>query len=559
MKISLQHKLMGAFIAAVLLLLVSIAVGLPPLIRTYFITSKEHELMTKGKELVQIVNDYYDGQLTQRQLYLFVNHIDSFLDSRVWIIDKDLKLITVSEEQAPDTPAPNRRPIRESPMHHFMNPSMRPDMMGPMMAEHHNRRGPLNQHQPLPPQTPAPMPQLSPQTTPEPPAAFKPTDAPLSLSDITGMDNIIKLIQDHSGETWSISYYHPYYEENMLMVGIPLIKSDGTVNGTVLIHTPLADIDFFLKHIYLYLLLTALVACLLALLLANFLSLQIIRPLKAMRSTAAAMAAGNYNSKITNLPRDEVGDLGKSLNSLSQALSASLDQLAKMDRVRRDFVANISHELRTPLTIIRGYNEALLDGTVTDPSLITRYQQLIRSETTRLEKLIAELLDLSRLQSEEISWTPEPVNIGEVAVNVLFLLEQQAAQKNVKLISAIAPDLPLILAEGDRLTQLILILLDNAVKYSPPESEISLEVFTAANTVCLKISDQGHGIAPADLPYIWDRFYKGDKSRTRSGASGGTGLGLAIAKAILDRHGATAEISSEIGHGTTFTIYFPKK
>lgn len=522
---------------AVLLVLTGIAAFLPSLIKNYFLTNREQELVVKGNELVNIMDRFYSGQLNQDQLNQFLNSTDRFLNSRIWIIDGQLNLVAASQEQPlADSAGDCTYPIKENPLH--------------WMEQHQHMMGMMNGHR---------MHHLSapPSSAETPPAAsppISPVQTNLSLENLTGMNEIIQTIQKNSGQPWSATYYHPYYEENMLIVGVPLVRSDGTIGGTILLNTRLAEIDHFLARIYHFLLAAALLACLLAALLANWLSGHIMKPLKAMQRTASDMAGGNYASRVTLLPKDEIGDLGKSLNVLGKELEDFVNQMNAMDKTRRDFVANVSHELRTPLTIIRGYNEALLDKAITAPEQVERYHRIMRDEAVRLEKLIGELLDLSRLQSTDAAALPEPVSLREIVENVLVLMEGRSNTKQVSLTAAVPPEPLEILGEGDRIMQLVLILVDNAIKFTPSGGKVAVELTKEPKEINLKISDTGKGIAEEDLPFIWDRFYKGDKSRTRS--EGGTGLGLAIAKAILERHQAKFSVTSRLGAGTTFMIRF---
>ena len=221
-------------------------------------------------------------------------------------------------------------------------------------------------------------------------------------------------------------------------------------------------------------------------------------------------------------------------------------------------MANVSHELRTPITIIRGYNEAICDGMVTDTDLIQRYRGLINEETVRLERMVRELLDISRLESSD----PQTVsNMDELPLagiirNVAAKLSVRCVKNNVT-INVHADDNIKILGDGDQMVQLIMILCDNALKYSPEYGTVSVGANKRDDgSVLVTVSVQGKGIPEEDIPFIWERFYKVEKSHCRSVP--GTGLGLAIAKEIIRVHGASAEVISKCGSGTTFEIKFPK-
>lgn len=614
MKFSLQYKLMAAFMIIVILVLAGVTVGGSVLIRDYFINRKRHELSDKAYEMARVVNAYYDGNMTHSQLHNFVDSVDHFLDARVWVVDNELNLITVSEERA-DEGQLNRRGAaasKPSPMHHAMWDCELADQHRGMMMQKHGQqqtreqtdeqtdpyhksndrvldlmdgtessgktddphsgrhtmmrghfRTPDNQQMPLPNPEAKSTANLS--AAGEGPKSAVVLDigqesqsggvdgAAISLADIKGMDELSREIKANSGKPWSRTYYHPYYEENMLIVAVPLAKADGTISGTVMINAPIGEINDFLQHVYYYIGLAGLAAILFAALLAAYMARGIVRPLRAMRETAAAMACGDYERRVAVAAGDEIGDLGQSLNSLAGDLGEYIGRMQKTDQMRRDFVANVSHELRTPLTIIHGYNQALQDGTVTDQEKINKYHHVMGDEILRLEKLIAELLDLSQLQAGSIMPETESVLLAEVVDNVMMLLKQKSEQRGVRLAAHIDSAVPPIQGDGDRLTQLVLILMDNALKFTPSGGEITAQLMQERGEAVLIIADTGAGIAPDDLPYIWERFYKADKSR----ASHGTGLGLAIARQIIELHGATVAVASVCGEGTAFTIRFP--
>lgn len=355
------------------------------------------------------------------------------------------------------------------------------------------------------------------------------------------------------GQVVTKSVYHPVYDENMLIVAVPLQKDDGTVTGAVVLNSPVSGIDEFLRRIYYYIGGVGLLALLVTVMVVRRLAKGITKPLREMQESAAAMARGDYNTRILIDTNDEVGQLGKSLNILAQELARFVGNTAKMEKLRRDFMANISHELRTPLTLIRGYTEALLDGTISAAEA-EKYHCLMRDETVRLEGLINELLDLSRLQAGSAPLTVERLPLAAIAEGIVTMLKQRAEQSSVALELEVSAANSEIMGNGDRLTQLMLILLDNALKFTPSGGSIKVAVSRERGKVLLVIQDTGVGIALEDLPFIWERFYKADKAHTRQA---GTGLGLAIAREIIDRHGASAEIVSQLGEGTTFRIVFP--
>lgn len=518
MRLSLQHKLLGSFMIVVALVLASVSAGVSLLIRDYFFDSKKREFTEKAYETARVVESYYAGQINYGQLAGFINSIDSLLGARVWVTDASLNIMAASEEQ-PGSSLHHPGGMKKSPMNCDM-----PGDSGPGMMHHGPGMGMM--HHPNPSR---------------------------NLADIQGLDIIKQQVEAADGTAWEKIFYHPYYEENMLVVGVPL-KADNRTLGTVLIHAPLAGFDAFLSRIYWYLAAAGAVSVLITIFIANYLAAGIIRPLKSMRAVAAAMAGGDYTAHASVTTNDEVGDLSRSLHALGKALTDFVGKTEQTDKLRRDFVANVSHELRTPLTIIRGYNEALLDGTVHEAGQVTRYHQIMRDETVRLEKLIASLLDLSQLEARTSVFETERVSLSDIVQNIAAMFGQRSLAQGISIITDVAGDMPDITGNGDRLTQLVVILLDNALKFTPVGGRIFVTAALAGEWEVLTIADTGAGIPAEDLPYIWERFYKADKAHTRTG--GGTGLGLAIAREIVSLHGAEAEVTSAPGQGTVFTIRF---
>ena len=361
----------------------------------------------------------------------------------------------------------------------------------------------------------------------------------------------------YSGKSVKSQIFHPYYKEQVMLVGVPYGKQDG-VHGAILLAEPLSGFDSFLRDIYIYTSIVGVLALILSLFMVRRLSRSIIRPLISMKDSAAAIASGDYTRKVEVHGEDEVAALGRALNALGNDLSAFVDKTERTEKIRRDFVANVSHELRTPITIIRGYNEAISDGTITDKEMIQRYRALINEETIRLERMIRELLNISRFQaSDELTTGIEPLPLAEIVRNVTEKLMVKSVKRHVTLVIHADENIAVV-GNGDQLVQLIMILGDNALKYSPDNGTIS---FTAVRqedgSVLLSVADQGPGIPEEDLPFIWERFYKVDKSHCRNVP--GTGLGLAIAKEIIRVHGAKAQVFSIPGVGTRFEVTFPKE
>ncbi|OPY58969.1 MAG: Sensor histidine kinase YycG [Pelotomaculum sp. PtaU1.Bin035] len=229
-----------------------------------------------------------------------------------------------------------------------------------------------------------------------------------------------------------------------------------------------------------------------------------------------------------------------------------ITELRKLELLRRDFVANVSHELRTPLTSIQGFLEALMDGTIGESQNRERYLKVIHQETLRLNRLIHELLDLALIESGEVRWELNPIDVTSLVSRVLLKLKPQMELQQVEVEQAIPGDLTLMLGNEDRIEQVLTNLVENAVRYSPPGSTISVRSAERKGKITVEVADRGPGIPPEDLPHIWERFHRVEKSRSRS--LGGTGLGLAIARQIIEAHGGQVDVQSEVGRGSTFSF-----
>jgi len=227
----------------------------------------------------------------------------------------------------------------------------------------------------------------------------------------------------------------------------------------------------------------------------------------------------------------------------------------KLDCMRREFVANVSHELRTPITSIKSYTETLLDGAVEDSETTERFLNVINSEADRMTRLVKDLLQLSRLDNQQMSWKMEKVSLKEIVKNIVNRMQLEAGQKKQKLESFVIGEIPSIDADKDRLEQVVVNLISNALKYTPEFGQITVYVGKLINDIYVKVTDTGIGIPDEALQMVFERFYRVDKARSRD--LGGTGLGLSIAKEIVEAHSGTINITSEAGKGTEATVRLP--
>ncbi len=329
-----------------------------------------------------------------------------------------------------------------------------------------------------------------------------------------------------------------------LTVAMP-ITVDGEIVGAVLLHASVDGLTGATYQGIMILLYSTVAALVLSVLLSVFLAMKFTRPLKRMKQSTALLASGDYTAKTHITRNDEIGDLARSIDALSEKLDEARIKTQKLDKLRRDFTANISHELRTPVTVLRGSLEALSDGVVTEPGQVKDYLHQMLSEILSLQRLVNDLLELSRLQNPDFRFDMQDVNIYDVLSDAVRSAGLLYKEKEVDV--DFSADTKLFAYNGDygRLKQMFLVVLDNALKFSPDGGHVGVTLDGNAVT----IRDGGPGIPPEDLPYVFDRFYK-VKSE---GNISGSGLGLAITKQIADRHGIAVTVTSG-ADGTAFTF-----
>lgn len=352
------------------------------------------------------------------------------------------------------------------------------------------------------------------------------------------------------GETLIKKGASRFWGTDVLLVGIP-VKSDGSIAGAVFVQSPMASIEANIKAIresVLYSLLLGLAA---ASLLAFVFSKKVSRPILKLNEAARSMAGGNFDIKIPLKSGDELGMLADSINTLSCQLKEKIKTIEEIDSTRRSFVANISHELRTPLTIIQGYTEALMDGIASDEQQKEKYLYNIYGETVRLSRLVNDVLDLRRMETGQLSMRAEEIDIMELIKSVAGQFQGVFPGISLKL-----PDLPggetlKARVDPDRIKQVIINLVDNAVRYSPEGGTIEISGEGLADRVRVSVADQGPGVPEKERELIWERFYKTSESPSGREYSG-SGLGLAIARQIIEQHGGKIGVENLPGKGSQF-------
>ncbi len=509
---SIGKRILYSFMAITTTVLLGVSFGLSFIIKDYFWFSRESELIDYGQQITKSIQGILENKEEVDKLGQYLRSMDDFVKGRIWLVDTERNIIASSR------PLRAKGGTEPENDHHGMNGVSKVLDNQRMMGK---------------------------QKFPEKPERLSRRANP----EIQKM-----LDQVFLGNIQTLKTFHPYFDEYVVVVGLPIFDGKGNVAGALLLNKPVRGMEVFLVNIYYYIAGVGLLALLFSWWLSRLLSRRIVQPLVLMRESAAAMAQGDYSRTVEVKGQDELADLARSLNLLAKDLASFVEKTEYMEQLRRDFVANISHELRTPITIIRGYNEAMLDGTITNPEQIKSYQMLISDETIRLEKLVRELLDISRLRAR-VEKLREDVPLDVIVGEVVEKLMVKAREKSIELKVTAKKDC-YVRGIGDRLIQMVMILTDNAIKYTKEGGQVELLVEKTADArVRLMIVDNGIGIAQEEQALVWERFYKVDKSHTNY--DGGSGLGLPIAKEIIDMHGAQLVLTSVLGQGTKIELFFP--
>lgn len=306
-----------------------------------------------------------------------------------------------------------------------------------------------------------------------------------------------------------------------------------------------ADLDAaFREALNISLLWAGLVAVLAAVAVSFIISRHFTRPIHDMAGVTERIAEGDYSQRVAVKPGDEIGDLADSLNRMAASLEDT-------ERMKRELMGNIAHELRTPLTTISGYMEGLADGVLTaEPATY----ELIKGEANRLSRLVDDLQRLSRAESGKEALDVIQLDLRTVAERVAARLKPQFDRKNVSLTVDISSDTG-VRADADKLEQVLINLLDNSLLHTEGGGAVEVGASSAGPETLVAVSDTGRGIPAGDLPYIFERFYRSDKSRSRE--SGGSGIGLTIVKSYVEALGGKVEVASAEGEGTTITFSLP--
>ena len=359
-----------------------------------------------------------------------------------------------------------------------------------------------------------------------------------------------------SGETTTTENFNDYLNENSITVAVP-IKNGQTIEGVVLLHSPVKYMSSALKSGIYTLIFSILVALILASISAVWLSISFTKPLNKIRDTTTELAKGNYEVTTQVNQSDEIGELAKSIDKLALQLDKSSKESERFEKMRQNFIANISHELRTPITVIRGSIEAICDGIIKDSEQLKDYNEQILSDSIHLQRLVNDLIDLTKLQNTDFSIDKSTINLFEIINDAVRSMKQISTKKGVKINfsaeNAIEEDKYLFVGDYQRIRQMIIIVLDNAIKFSNENQKVDIFLKKENNKYEIKICDNGRGIDSKNIGEIFNRYHKSNTEENKNGM----GLGLAIAKEIAIRHNIEIMVESEPYIKTIFTFLIP--
>lgn len=349
-----------------------------------------------------------------------------------------------------------------------------------------------------------------------------------------------------AGKPIEKEYADPLLQKRYLVSGKPLFFAND-FSGGVYVVAPVEQIDQSLQKVRAMLLLSGAGAFFLALGFTYVFSKQLSNPLIQMEKATRKIAKGDLNIRIEHPTKDEIGSLAQAINDLAF-------DLEKYRNSQREFFANISHELRTPMTYLEGYAKIIKDKLYQTEEEKEQYLNIIYEETIRLTRIVDDLFDLSKMEEGKISLTLEWVDVVEVMERAIYKTIWKAKEKGLELAYHYQEKIPLVYCDGHRMEQIFLNLIDNAIRYTE-QGMISIDMDQKGGDLKIRIEDTGIGIPESELPYVFDRFFRVEKSRSRQ--HGGSGLGLAIVKNLVEIQKGSIEIASNAGKGTCIELTFP--
>lgn len=371
------------------------------------------------------------------------------------------------------------------------------------------------------------------------------SSAPVDLENEVVIENFDPTVT--SGSYYTVGTFFDTFNEQMLSVFAP-ITSDFKVKGYVVIHMPMLSIEGSANSLLNISYVLLVILFLLSLIILIFFTEMVYLPLRKITEATEQYASGNMHYEFQVDSEDEIGYLAASLSYMASEIARSEDDQKK-------FVANVSHDFRSPLTSIKGYLEAMLDGTI-PPEMHEKYLNIVLNETERLTKLTNGLLTLNNLNTKGMLLDRIDFDLNPVIRNIAASFEGTCRSKTIGIELVLTGDTMYVNADIGKIQQVLYNLIDNAIKFSHHDSAIKIETNEKNNKVFISVKDSGIGIPKEDLKLIWDRFYKSDSSRGKD--KKGTGLGLSITKEIIHAHGEHINVISTQDVGSEFIFSLPK-
>ncbi len=371
-----------------------------------------------------------------------------------------------------------------------------------------------------------------------------------STGEISEYEKLLKSAFD--GEAMIRSGYDKIYEAETVTVAQPVYGINREVSGAVLLKMMVNNKKIVVQDSIILIIISSLVSLAISFFISIIFAKGLSSPISRIRVTASQLAAGNYNIKTGTNRKDEIGDLAKTIDVLSEKLLENDKQRKNLEQMRMDFFANVSHELRTPITVMRAYTESLLDRVVQDEDTKIQYYGRMLNECKSMERLVGDLMILAKMQNPDFIIEKEPVNLLQIIDNIMRSGKAIADKKNIKII--VYKESPVYMVEGDydRLRQMFMVILDNAIKFTDENKKVHIQLIKKEDII-VSIRDEGVGIESSDLENIFTKFYSTKLRQNKNG----TGLGLTIAKQIAIKHGGKINVKSIVGEGTEFIFTFP--
>jgi len=330
----------------------------------------------------------------------------------------------------------------------------------------------------------------------------------------------------------------------MLIGSRPLLE-EGVATHVIRFYVDITEARGAVGMAYMEVILVSLIAVLISVIVVYYTTTRLTRPFMEINEIVQKYSKGDYNVRIPISSIEEATQLAISFNTMA-------DQLKDLEATRRSFVANVSHELRSPLTSMKGFLEAMQDGTI-GPDEYEKYIGIVLSETKRMAVMVNDLLDLARIESGKTALKLEIFDINELIRRTLITFEARIYEHHMEVDVKFAQEQYYVEADSAQISQVLRNIIDNAIKYSPDDSKLRIATYAMKREIYVSIQDSGQGIPEQDIPHVFDRFYKVEKAHTPSKQSG-TGLGLSIVKRIIDQHNQTITLKSAKGKGSTFTF-----